>query len=121
MTHHTEADIKDLGELIKDARTGKFNTRTTELLTRALIFHRDALLTQHNADMARLDLIRTVCAREFGLPKDYEFFSVTYNEDFRPIGFSHDEALLEMFRQEEMAHECGALRDEEIILILCHG
>lgn len=120
MTLRTEADIKDLGELIRDAQSGKFNTRTTELLTRALIYHRDALITQHRHDTELLDLIRTVCAREFGLPKEHPFFLSTYNEDFAPIGFSHDEALLEMFRQEALQQE-GVLRDEEIILILCHG
>lgn len=113
-------DIKDLSELIKDLDGGqtRFNTRTTELLRKSMIHLRDATMTRHVAETALLASIRTICAREFKQPYDYPFFSTTYEEDFKPLGFSHDDALLEMFRQ---ACADDYMTDEDIIKVMCHG
>ena len=84
-------DIADYNELIRDLNNGvsRFNTRTTELLDRALRVARDDVSNRHEREKALIEKFRDVCAREFGMPRDTMFFKSTYQEDYVPKGRSH--------------------------------
>ena len=63
-------------------------------------------------DMSPLPIIRQICAREFGLPVDHQFFSA----DYLP-GESSDVALVRLFTEERPHHES----DEDTVMVLVHG
>ena len=65
-------------------------------------------------------MIREICARELHLPKEHPFFSMTFKEDYEPLGWSHDDFLLHATLTEMDAHETETSL-EEAVLILCHG
>ena len=64
------------------------------------------------SDQELVKFIRQICAREFDLPENHQFFK--FEQDPNE---TNDEFLLRRFKEERQFHDSG----EETVLVLCHG
>lgn len=100
----------DAKELLKDLGSAHFNTRTTEILTKAL----EMFITAKDPESVdpAVRCIRAICSNELELPYSYNFFGM-----HATAGETPDQTIYRVFK-EERAHQDT---DFDAVLVLCHG